>query len=849
MRAAFQKVATMEACLDRAVFSASASSTLDCGVFLERQEFRKSAELAWNKANIRIQEMSQRGHFISDLLKRFVVNEEIDCRVNYGFTSKRCFGTSMQVQELNFENIPIIEDSADRAKCCEHLRRRVVALLMGKATWTGDPASVNPSEGVYLLLPQDDLVDFLSHPVTAALYLREWCIPFFLETTVREGLEMINHLDKVDPVLAKDTEWLALRLSGSNIPPPATILDVEGQSNKLIAAVHATTPWTRCVRQYLLHKVDALPGCISSTKNKRTKISYFVEALDNASWRLFRQIDAACFQKLLIDWNRLVQAMTSNGGEASFGTWTDWGCAFDFLETQTKWDGSAYIQQGNLHRASAAADVGPMVYPNVCSLHETVNIEALLKYSAHRTDRRQAVLDAYVLRHCEQGVREGALSTICVNYYKKPHYGRLMAKGPAGQKLTREARAVASHCAELDAPCCHPRLLQRQLQQLDMWDPVKSIMLDKFIVHYKEWRLWLGRSQSGAHPGGKPSVEAPFLLKLCDEVQCAAQMILRHPSALEWSDLYNDRRNPEFSRLSAILSVEEAKMLAAIYEDIPELFQVFIFDGGYVNDRHLADQVAVIRTCDASISRGVPVAVKTWSRPATTLPQELLRRGAEIKNCPHVAHSYGNCLLNAVATIQPEYPVQHLLPALKHTTELSASQFNAAMTAFPSSSSETKWWLRHEAMAPLQDYAKLGGQWLCHQAQSAGGGHWWATTFDLHGNADVIDPEAGNILMSLLIDDLAAVYKKFDNIIWFRLANGGESPLVATDGPYALAGSGSCAESVIPLAVKSWPLGTVPAIPRMPLGRTSRPLCWIGLSWWTTRTVSMRSPHFALIVT
>ena len=77
------------------------------------------------------------------------------------------------------------------------------------------------------------------------------------------------------------------------------------------------------------------------------------------------------------------------------------------------------------------------------------------------------------------------------------------------------------------------------------------------------------------------------------------------------------------------------------------------------------------------------------------------------------------------------------------------------------------------------------------------------------------------MLMSLLIDDLAAAYKKFDNIIWFRLANGGECPLVATDGPYALAGSGFCAESVIPLDPKPWPLGTVPAIPAVPLGRTS----------------------------
>ena len=74
MHAAFQKAAAgkmifqvghggdgkgMEAILDRALFGPSGSSTLDCGVFLDRMEFRKSAELAWNKANIRVQEMDK----------------------------------------------------------------------------------------------------------------------------------------------------------------------------------------------------------------------------------------------------------------------------------------------------------------------------------------------------------------------------------------------------------------------------------------------------------------------------------------------------------------------------------------------------------------------------------------------------------------------------------------------------------------------------------------------------------------------------------------------------------------------------------------------------------------------
>ena len=76
-----------------------ASATLDCGVFLDRVEFRISAELAWSKANIRIQEMESRGRFVADVWKRFIVDEEIDCGVNFGFTSKRRFGTAMKVQE------------------------------------------------------------------------------------------------------------------------------------------------------------------------------------------------------------------------------------------------------------------------------------------------------------------------------------------------------------------------------------------------------------------------------------------------------------------------------------------------------------------------------------------------------------------------------------------------------------------------------------------------------------------------------------------------------------------------------------------------------------------------------
>ena len=258
----------MEAVLDTALFGNEASATLDCGVFLDRMEFRKSAELAWNKACIRVQEMDRSDHFVADIWKRFVVDEEIDCRVNYGLTSKRSFGSALKVQEFNFENIPVIEESRDRQKSCEQLRRRVVCFMMGKATYTTRDELVNPKEGTFRYIPQDELKSFLSHPVTAAIFLRDWCIPFFQDNSIQECLDMINDLEAVHPDVERDTPWLALCLSGSSTPPPGDIIDMVSESNERVLDAHEATPWKRVIREYLILKVESLPGHMSSYKGK-----------------------------------------------------------------------------------------------------------------------------------------------------------------------------------------------------------------------------------------------------------------------------------------------------------------------------------------------------------------------------------------------------------------------------------------------------------------------------------------------------------------------------------------------------------------------------------------------------
>ena len=181
----------MEAYLEKAMLGEDESATLDWGDFLDRQEFRKSAEFAWNKANVRIQEMDQHARFIADLWKCFVVDEEVDCRVNYGFTTKRRFGSSMKIQEMNYENIPVIEEGRDRLKACEQLKRRVVCCRMGKARFVLNDTEVDPARVVSPLIPQDELVPFLSHLLAASIFFCEWCLPFFQENTIEECLGMI----------------------------------------------------------------------------------------------------------------------------------------------------------------------------------------------------------------------------------------------------------------------------------------------------------------------------------------------------------------------------------------------------------------------------------------------------------------------------------------------------------------------------------------------------------------------------------------------------------------------------------------------------------------------------------
>ena len=64
----------------------------------------------------------------------------------------------------------------------------------------------------------------------------------------------------------------------------------------------------------LVAQVKALPGCITSSKNKKTKLAYFTESIANRTVKLFQQLDAVSFRKLLVDWTSLEAAMMEQDG-------------------------------------------------------------------------------------------------------------------------------------------------------------------------------------------------------------------------------------------------------------------------------------------------------------------------------------------------------------------------------------------------------------------------------------------------------------------------------------------------------------------------------------------------------
>lgn len=529
--------------------------------------------------------------------------------------------------------------------------------------------------------------------------------------------------------------------------------------------------------------------------------------MDHADVILLKQVDHGTFHKLLIDWQRLVPAMEAHGGSAVFGTWAQWSDPFDLLHLQEKWTGSAFQHDAQMIRQnkSLGEDLAFLGRLSEVRLHEKINLSTLEAYARARTDRRQDLLDAYLTRHRRDGFSNGDYSTIEVEYYSRPYYGRLIARGASGQKITREARmaAFSPHCVEIDAPCCHPRLLVQKLRDAGLWDDLKYPMLGLVVLHCNNWRQCLATYSDYTVTdakvelirifyGGRPNIEAPFLLKLCDEVQRAAVALLRTPEASWFSDLYGDRPNPEFSRLSAMLSFEEAKLLQIVHSRLDDQVQVLIFDGCYIDCNDLAVELDIVEACRACGDQMIPMDVKSWSSQTevSTLAHMLVRQKPSSWSLHTVAseQQHASCLHYAISFLQPDCDID-LVAVTEEDGCISAKDFNDQMMYASQRALSEGYRMIVQNDINLVGLKNSSEVRFCHQIQSDRG-HWWGINFMADSQVMLVDSECNGRHLVTDFDNFIRLASTMQNMTWFRLDIRPHSWIHPEHEAYNLRGSG-----------------------------------------------------------
>ena len=474
--------------------------------------------------------------------------------------------------------------------------------------------------------------------------------------------------------------------------------------------------------------------------------------------------------------------MDAHGGALAFGQWKDWGCTFDLRHLQQEWESNLFVDlqnecQGNVtHHGSLSSQIRP----TVATLQETVDLEALQAYLESGSDRRTSQLRAYVDRHASEGVRAGRFSTISVEYYKAPNYGRLLARGPAAQKLTREARGKAfPHAIEIDAACCHPRLLLRKLRDMGLDEAGSFQMLRLFCENYKSWRSVLAqylcvdvqeakKELIRIFYGGNPRFDIPWLRKLGEEVQAAAHLILQDHRHTHLSDLYNDRRHPEFSRLCSLLSFDEADLLDTIRTHAHVKMEVALFDGGIVSCTSVQDLFWLHRACAETSHNIIPVEIKSEPQSMKTFLHMLVCKNIVNMMEVEIPSTPANCLLFAVQGVAPHVDLSSLRQVLQDKPEssLSAHQFNEAL-ADADSAADTAWQLHCISKDELLSVVPAHPI-LCHERSGECQGHWWSFVM-IEDEARLFDSEIPSFEVTARWETFASALEKSDALTFFEL--------------------------------------------------------------------------------
>ena len=608
-----------------------------------------------------------------------------------------CFGRCVHFLETNFA--PKMMQKED--SLASLAKRTVCVIFSKKRTFAKEPSEVDERGGVYLMRSASDIRRTALTPSTRRAFIRYW-VNFTREYPLGRCEEMLADLSQIDKefgsTLKYDTEEFCKASLGRTEAAPcesyasttpefphandfplgrnAPPHHVEDHMETLVRAHRASGRGSN-MRAYKLRDMpnEVLPGlkAAQSSKQKPTKIENFVTALGDVTAPngipLFgKTFIPNEFHRLDIDASKYIRLIK---GKECFAPRTRQADIFEIRYDYSEPEESGRMESGAAGEKNEASPI-----------REIFNMRSLREYIPHcrkEPEFNEEKIIGDILNAATPSAGSDSMGSLVVPYCNSSSYGRMYARGPSCQKLSRLGKSAAfrSHAVDIDMENCHPTLLARLLREAytsDENDVATYISafptLCSYVENYREWRTFAQSYYDVSlqdakkilirifYGGRCPRGDVPFLHQLRIEVMKAAKYLAGHRFYAHLGVFYKDRKRPLYGHLAAILSFEEEKSLKWIVAGLKRDPVCLVHDGA-VFPCDSMDSLLSIRMDCARVGRelGVGISVKQWETLAHVEDesglyshvQDLLiknkaRTGADLSVLPG-SHM---CLYNAV---------------------------------------------------------------------------------------------------------------------------------------------------------------------------------------------------------
>ena len=90
------------------------------------------------------------------------------------------------------------------------MERRIICGRVGHGRYVKEPDQIDEENGLFPFISLAEMTEFLSDPMTGALYLRYFCIPSFRKFDIDHCKRVVANPELIsNSKFCEDTQWLA----------------------------------------------------------------------------------------------------------------------------------------------------------------------------------------------------------------------------------------------------------------------------------------------------------------------------------------------------------------------------------------------------------------------------------------------------------------------------------------------------------------------------------------------------------------------------------------------------------------------------------------------------------------